>query len=100
MLTTVLFGTSDKDLQHVLSVFEDYCKKWHLTVNVQKTRELTFGSSKRKTYNFQFGGQKLEPVDEYKYFGIYLSKNGSFIAAKQSIAEKANNALFALVKKV
>lgn len=96
---TVLFGTSAEDLQHSLSVFQDYCKEWHLTVNIQKTKVLIFTNKRRNTYTFKFDGQILEIVDEYKYLGIYLSKSGSFKAAKQHIAEQANKALFALLKK-
>ena len=96
---TVLFGASAKNLQHTLSVFEDFCKEWHLTVYVLKTKVLIFSNSKHNTHNFQFGGQNLETVDEYKYLGIYLSKRCSFKVAKQHIAEQANKALFALPKK-
>ena len=96
---TVLFGASAKDLQHSLSVFEDFCKEWHLTVYVLKTKVLIFSNSKHNTHNFQFGGQNLETVDGYKYLGIYLSKSGSFKVAKQHIAEQINKALFALPKK-
>ena len=54
---TLLFGASAKDLQHSLSIFEDFCKERHLTVNVLKTKVLIFSNSKHKTYNFQFGGR-------------------------------------------
>ena len=45
----VLLGASAKDLQHSLSIFEDFCKEWHLTVNVLKTKVLIFSNSKHKT---------------------------------------------------
>ena len=61
---TVLFGASVKDLQHSLSVFEEFCKELHLPVNVLKTKVLIFSNSKHKTYNFQFGGQDIDTVDE------------------------------------
>ena len=96
---TVLFGASAKDLQHSLSVFKDVCKEWHLTVNVLKTKVLIFSNSKHKTYNFQFGGQNIDTVNEYEYLGIYLSKSGSFKVAKQHMAVQANKTLFALLKK-
>ena len=50
-------------------------------------------NSKHNTYNFQFGGQNLDTVDEYKCLGIYLSKIGSFKVAKQHFAEQANKTL-------
>ena len=89
---TVLFGASAKDLQ-------GFCQESHLAVNVLKTKVLIFSKHKHKTYNFQFGGQNIDTVDEYTYLGIYLSKSGSFKVAKQHMAEQANKVLFALLKK-
>ena len=95
---TVLFSSTETDLQHTLDSFNNYCKTWHLTVNVQKTKVLIFNSRTTKT-TFKLEGQILENVNEYKYLGVYLSKSGSFKSAKQHIAEQANKALFALLKK-
>ena len=47
---TILFGASAKNLQHSLSVFENYCKEWHLIVNVLKTKVLIFSNSKHKKF--------------------------------------------------
>ena len=96
---TILFGASAKDLQHSLSVYEDFFKEWFVNVNVLKTKVLIFSNNKHNAYNFQFSGQ-LDTVDKHKYLGIYLSKSGSFKVAKQHIAEQANKTLFALPKKV
>ena len=96
---TILFGASAKDIQHSLSVYEDFFKEWFVNVNVLKTKVLIFSNNKHNAYNFQFSGQNVDTVDEFKYLGIYLSKSGSFKVAKQHIAEQANKALFALLKK-
>ena len=37
---------------------------------------------------------------EYKYLGIYLSKSGSYLNCKKHVAEQANNAMFALMRKI
>ena len=42
-----LFGTSDKDLQHTLFVFEDYCKPMELNL-CQKSRHVNNGHFKSK----------------------------------------------------
>lgn len=42
----------------------------------------------------------MEIVNEYKYLGIYFNKSGSFYKSKIQIAEQANKALFALLRKI
>lgn len=39
-------------------------------------------------------------MTEYKYLGIYLSKSGSYLNCKKHVAEQANNAMFALMRKI
>ena len=39
-------------------------------------------------------------MTEYKYLGIYLSKSGSYLSCKKHVAEQANNAMFALMRKI
>ena len=43
---TVLFANSAQGLQKQLDTFEKYCKKWKLTVNVEKKKILIFGKRK------------------------------------------------------
>ena len=98
---TVLFSSSESDLQFSLNAFKNYCDTWKLTVNVLKTKIVIFGSGKTsKRLRFTFGTHELEITNAYKYLGILLSKSGSFIAAKKNIAEQANKALFSLIKKI
>ena len=35
---TVIFATNKEDLQVALNVFEQYCDKWRLTVNISKRK--------------------------------------------------------------
>ena len=97
---TVLFADSELELQHEINVFQDYCSIMKLTVNVSKTKIVIFTNARNSNpINYMFNLQPIEIVSEYKYLGIYLSKNGSFTLAKKKIAEQANKALFSLLKK-
>ena len=96
---TVLFSNSESDFQYSLDVFDTYCKNWKLTVNASKTKIIAFGNIRDRVPEFKISGHTLEVVDEYKYLGIYLSKTGSFVAAKRHISDQANKALYALLKK-
>ena len=98
---TVLFANNNNDLQIMLNIFEKYCEDWKLTVNVSKTKILIFSSDRSaQTFHFYFKGIEIDIVTEYKYLGIYLSKNGSYLNCKKHVAEQANNAIFALMRKI
>ena len=98
---TVLFSNSKEELQRTLDSFETYCDTWHLKVNISKTKIVIF-SNRPPSVNtkFYFKGQEIEIVKEYKYLGIYLSRSGSFLQAKRHLVDQANNALFALQRKI
>lgn len=98
---TVIFSNTQQDLQKALQVFENYCDKWRLTVNVSKTKILIISRGRpNKHFKFFFNKTELEIVNEYKYLGIYISRSGSFNTTKKYIAEQANKALFSLFRKI
>jgi hypothetical protein len=98
---TVLLSDTSKDLQKQLNLFEEYCKQWKLTVNTDKTKIVIFGSRVANDQTlYIFNNKQLEIVNEYKYLGIYLSKTGSYLKAKQHIAQQATKAMFMLMKKI
>ena len=70
----VLLSKSAKGLQTLLCRLEDFCNKWNLKVNINKTKIIIFNKAGRvlKGYNFTYGNNLLEHVNEYKYLGIYI----------------------------
>ena len=56
-------------------------------------------SGQNKNYNFTYKDNIIEDVEKYKYLGIFFGRSGSCASAKKHIAEQANKALFALMKK-
>ena len=96
----VIFSETHDDLQRTLNAFSDYSTHWKLTANVSKTKVMIISRGRQNAnINFYLNNTKLVIVQEYNYLGIYLSKSGSFNKAKKYIAEQANKALFALIKK-
>ena len=86
---TVLFSNSKEDLQRTLNCFENYCDTWHLKVNISKTKIIIFSHRRPSTnIKFYFKGEEIEIVNEYKYLGIYLSRSGSFLQAKDILLIK------------
>ena len=97
---TIIFSNDSEQLQNAMNVFDNYCKKWHLTVNIQKTNIVIFSKGRaNRDYRFLFRAEHIEIVKEYKYLGVFLGQSGSYVSAKKHIIEQANKASFALMKK-
>lgn len=98
---TVIFSDNESDMQHALDAFEEYCLKWKLTVNTEKTKIVIFGQGRRKSnLNFMFNRKEIEVLKEYKYLGVLLGQSGSFQISKKYIAEQGNKAMFSLLRKI
>ena len=76
----IILATSMGDLQKSLDSLGQYCAKWKLDINYNKTQCMTFskGSQKEK-HNFTINHQIMENVKVFKYLGITINiKNCSF----------------------
>ena len=92
---TVIFSETPECMQNALNIFDDYCKNWHLCINVSKTKLVIF--RKRKNWSnieFMLKGVRLEIVDDYSYLGTCFRYNGYFAKAKQHLVDQAQKALF------
>ena len=49
---SIIISSNKEELQYSLDILHDYCQKWHLYVNVQKTNIIVF----RKGGRFWFYG--------------------------------------------
>ena len=98
---TVLFANSRENLQNCLDGLNQYCDKWKLQINAEKTKVLIFSNRifNRDDIGFTIGGKNIEIVNKFKYLGVTISHNGSFNANIADLEEKGNRALFSLIKK-
>lgn len=86
-------------LQKSLSLQEQYCEQWALTVNLDKTRVMVFQKKDRSQGNkhqFIYRGEVLQHTASYTYLGIDLSASGSFSLAVKALSEKARRAFYAI----
>ena len=76
----VIFSVSSEGLQKGLDVLCDYCQRWKLTVNTDKTKVLIFrkGGNLPRNLSFSFQGSNIKIVNKFVYLGIIFFTGGSF----------------------
>ena len=92
----ILSEISAKGLQKAIDRLQDYCSKWGLTVNIDKTKVLIFnkGGYKFSTYKFTLNGAVIDIVQSYCYLGIIFSASGTFNKACEALTSKALKAFY------
>ena len=98
----VVFATSAKGLQRILSELESFCEKADLNVNLDKTKVMIFNNSGKSlnNYSFRYGMTKLENAKSYRHLGLTLCPYGNFTLARQELKKASLKALFKLRKEV
>ena len=77
----VIVSESATGLQNSLTLLQEYCIKWNLNININKTKCMVFNKSSRliNKHKFTIGNQLLENVKLYRYLGIEFTLSGSFL---------------------
>ena len=98
----VIFSETPEGLQKSLDNFETYCRKWNLTVNVDKTKIVVFrkGGILAQNERWSYDNQEIEIVSSFNYLGIGLSSGGSFIQATNTLADKGLKAMHCLLETI
>ena len=97
----VLISENEDDLQCMLNIVSEWCKKWRLVVNRDKSNIVHFrpSSKVRSDYMFNLGPDILEYKDSYKYLGVVLDQFLEFNQTAKILADSAGRALGSLVNK-
>ena len=69
----VLCSETREGLQKLLNGLFDFCRDWHLILNLAKTNVLIHGDKKHA--RFTFNGDEVSVATEYKYLGTVFSTN-------------------------
>ena len=98
---TIVLAESPFELQLALNAVYNYCEKWKLKINVDKTKIIRFSKRKSPNYHYDFwlNNEKVEIVDNYIYLGTTFSYNGKFNNAIKKQITQAQRALFAIKSK-
>ena len=95
----VILAETPEDLKKSLNTLYEYCNKWSLEVNTEKTKVMVF--RKRKVYNdphrWYYGNDELCIVCEFNYLGVVLNYNGRFIKHSRMVTGKALKSLNVLM---
>ena len=97
----VLMADSEQDLQKLLNILHEWCSKWRLSLNRDKTQIVHFRPSGRNMSKFVFlyGRDTLRTVSNYKYLGIILDEFLKFDACVKTIATSGGRALGGIISK-
>ena len=98
---TVLLCDSEEGMKQVLIALHTYCNEWKLKLNCNKTKVVVFSRGKVNVdkYKFEFGREKIEVVEDYKYLGILFNYNGRFRKGELELKEQATRAMYSLIGK-
>ena len=91
----VLISNSQKGLQRCLDSLHNYCEKWELSINSEKTKCMIMSKKSNDLCDdFTLNNVELETVKKYKYLGLIISNNGSLHNMAEDRVSKAKRALF------
>ena len=89
----VLLSNSPKGLQNSLDKLAEYAEAKGLTINIKKSKTMTFNLQGRLIKNvFNIKGISLEPVNTFCYLGFEICPSGTVNHAMNSLRDKAGKA--------
>ena len=86
----ILISKSQKGLQKCLNNLNEYCCKWGLEVNIDKTKVMVFSKRSHKAVDLFYGQNLLECVNKFNYLGFLISNNCKFTHLIHDRVNKAN----------
>jgi hypothetical protein len=93
----VLLSETPQGLQNALNHLSDYCKRWLLSINTEKTKVMIFNKKGCSIKgDFSMNNVSLEIVHQYTYLGMCLSTSGNFNNTIKTLCDKGTKAMFKL----
>ena len=98
----VLISETEENLQQMLNMVSEWCRKWRLKCSSSKSKAVHFRhkSTTRTNYQFKIGDENISCVDRYKYLGVIFDEHLLFDVASKALADSAGRALGKLVGKL
>jgi hypothetical protein len=98
----VLVSTSAIDMQHMLDTVNEWCRRWRVRINSQKSKVVHFRKNrlKRSNYNFHIGEYLLEYEESYKYLGVIFDEKREFKKNAENLAKSGGRVLGSIISKL
>ena len=100
-----LLSETANGLQKSFDDLNEYCLKWILSINIDKTKIVVFrkGGQLGGECKWSIDGKEIEIVSTFNYLGVVFSSGGSFVHPTKTLACKALRAmgsLFSITKNI
>ena len=98
----VLLAEKEQDLQSLLFIVENWCKKWRLEINLTKTNIMHIRPKRKNQskFMFLFDMQPVPYCTSYKYLGANLNEFLDYKFTADCLADSAGRALGAIITKM
>ena len=94
---TLILAETAAQLQLALNALHEYCSKWMLHINRDKTKVVIFAKGKVRVFPiFSLGDENIQVTDDYIYLGVTFNYNGNFQKAIKTRVNAARRAMFSL----
>lgn len=96
-----IVSNNEENLQRMLDYIYNWCAKWRMKCNIDKTKIMHFREKRKRITNcmFKFGQYELNIVKSYKYLGFYFDENLDYEFGIKTLAQSGGRALGAVIAK-
>ena len=87
----IVFSETADGLQNGLNILKDYCNKWKLLVNTNKTKIIVFrkGGTRPRNLTLVYDGTVIKIVKKFTYLGVVFITGGSFAETHETLSGQA-----------
>ena len=96
----VLTANNEEDLGLLVAKVKDFCDRWHLEVNVGKTKVMVVSKEGREVAKVLYGQSELECIPKFSYLGMVFSSDGKWKAEVDKRVQAGRAALCSVSKHV
>ena len=96
----LLIAESENELQCMINKVAEWCQKWRLAVNCNKTNIIHFCKKNvNKLYTFTIFNEPIEVVESYRYLGLMLFEDLNITKSVEILVNSASRAFGSMLNK-
>ena len=96
-----LISENEQNLQDMLNIVYNWCSKWGMVLNRDKSKIIHFRRKnvERSEFEFSYGNDVLSYCDNYKYLGCTLNEYLDYTESANILAKASGRALGSIITK-